>query len=152
MVCHFGIDCKFLIIQINIRKSSWGDIIINSNFCEPAEADQFTSATGVQASKVSHFGVLMNTLNMLEKTFADSDVLRLENDILSQLDRLGALKLFHTCLTRTRSPPINTSVTEYIQEHQMNSQENDHMAKIVVRSGKKEKRKAKRVKASEKDR
>lgn len=137
-----GNDCKFLIIQINIRKSSCADIscIINSNFRKPAEADQF-----------SHFGVLMNNLNMLEKTFADSDVLRLESDILSQLDRLGALKLFHTCLSRTRSPPVNSLVTEYIQEHQMKSHVNDHMAKIVVCSGKKEKRKAKRVKASEKE-
>ncbi|KAK1367827.1 RNA polymerase sigma factor sigC [Heracleum sosnowskyi] len=139
--------------HINMRKSSCADIscIINSNFHKPAEADQFTSTTSVQASKVSHFGVLMNNLNMLEKTFADSDVLRLENDILSQLDRLGALKLFHTCLSRTRSPPVNSLVTEYIQEHQMKSHVNDHMAKIVVCSGKKEKRKAKRAKASEKE-
>lgn len=146
-------DCKFLLIQINIRRSSCGDIscIINSNFRKPAEVDQFTSATSVQASKVSHFGVLMNNLNMLEKTFADSDVLRLENDILSQLDRLGALKLFHTCLSRTRSPPVNSLVTEYIEEHQMRNHVNDYMAKIVVRSGKKEKRKAKRVKALQKE-
>ncbi|KAL8107220.1 hypothetical protein AgCh_023872 [Apium graveolens] len=139
--------------HINIRKSSCSDIscIINSSFHRPAEAGEFTSTTSVQSSKVSHFGVLMNTLNMLEKTFADSDMLRLENDILSQLDRLGALKLFHTCLSRTGSPPINSSMTEYIQEHQTESLVNDKLAKIVVRSGKKEKRKAKRVKASEKE-
>lgn len=139
--------------HIIIRKSTCADIscIINCNFRKPDEANQYTSATSVQASKVSHFGVLMNNLNMLEKTFADSDALRLENNILSQLDRLGALKLFYSCLSRTRSPPVNSLVTEYIQEHQMKSNVNDQMAKIVVSSGKKEERKAKRVKVSEKE-
>lgn len=134
-----------MIIQISIRKSSGGDLscIISSSFRKPG------SATSAEASKLSHFGVLMNNLSMLEKTFADSDVLRLENDILSQLDRLGALKLFHTCLSRTRSRPGNSSVSEDIEEHQMESHVNaDQMAKIVVSSGKKEKRKAKRVKSS----
>lgn len=119
----------------------------------PAGEDQSTFLTSLQASKTSHFRVLMNNLNMLEKTFADSDMVRLERDILVQLERLGALNLFHAFLSRSRSPTLvdlSDTSTESIEELHMNKHVDESMAEIVVHSRKKEKRKAKRVRASEK--
>ncbi|XVF35382.1 hypothetical protein REPUB_Repub18cG0140900 [Reevesia pubescens] len=44
----------------------------------------------------------MENLNVLEETFMDSNVIRLEREILLELGRLGALKLFNICLSRTQ--------------------------------------------------
>lgn len=116
--------------------------------------DQLTFLTSLQASKTSHFRVLMNNLDMLERTFADSDTVRLERDILVQLERLGALNLFHAFLSRSVSPSLvdlsDASSTESIDKLQVQKHVDESTDDILVHSGKKEKRKAKRVRAWDK--
>lgn len=66
-----------------------------------------TGENNLQGRKASDFSILMENLDMLEATFSDSYVGRLEREILGQLERLGALKLFHACLSKTlKSPPF----------------------------------------------
>lgn len=90
----------------------------------------------------------MENLHILEETFVDSDVIRLENDILLQLGRLGAINLFYTCLSR---PFENSNVldlvdipSEYIGEHKMKSVKDDFVGKKFVRSGKMKERKSRK--------
>ncbi|KAG9145597.1 hypothetical protein Leryth_021545 [Lithospermum erythrorhizon] len=54
--------------------------------------------------KASHFCLLMKNIDMLEHQLSDLDVIRLEREILVHIERLGALSLFHECLSRTRKP------------------------------------------------
>ncbi|KAJ9168264.1 hypothetical protein P3X46_019812 [Hevea brasiliensis] len=51
--------------------------------------------------RTSRFGLLLENLIVMEESFADSDALKLERDILLQLGRIGAVKLFNKCLTST---------------------------------------------------
>lgn len=48
--------------------------------------------TRLQANKITQYRLLLENLVVLEDTFADSDVVKLERDILVQLEKLGALK------------------------------------------------------------
>ncbi|XP_062019480.1 RNA polymerase sigma factor sigC isoform X1 [Rosa rugosa] len=95
----------------------------------------FISSAGL---RTSHFSLLLQNLNVLEETFADSDVSKLEKEILSQLGRLGALKLFDICLSRTLKTSsfldLSDIPTEPIEEHKMERMN-------IVRSGKREERK-----------
>nr|AKC88680.1 sigma factor [Erodium chrysanthum] len=88
--------------------------------------------SGLQASKPAQFNLLMENLSVLEETFADSNVLRLERDILQQLGKLGALKLFDTCL------PSNVfDLSEDIKDIKSSTKD-----RVFVPSVKKEKRKS----------
>ncbi|KAG2691919.1 hypothetical protein I3760_08G028500 [Carya illinoinensis] len=140
----------------NIRKrtfSSLHDIIDDAKV--PVKENKFTSSTSLQACKATHFNSLMENLHILEETFVDSDVIRLEKDILLQLGRLGAINLFYTCLSR--SLEISNfldlvDIPSQHREHKMRSVKDDHIGKKVVRSGKLKERKSRKrtlVNASE---
>lgn len=98
----------------------------------------FMSSAGL---RTSHYTLLLQNLNVLEETFADSGVSKLEKEILLQLGRLGALKLFEICLSRTLKTSsfldLSDLPTEPIEEHKMER-------KNIVRSGKKEERKSRK--------
>nr|XP_027085422.1 RNA polymerase sigma factor sigC-like isoform X2 [Coffea arabica] len=99
-------------------------------------------------TKALHFGLLMKNLDVLEETIADSGVLRLEEDILVQLERLGALELFQTCLCRMLKPStlydLSDKATKPVEASQINCPVEDVVGKKVVHSVKKEKRKSRR--------
>ncbi|KAG4963174.1 hypothetical protein JHK82_039844 [Glycine max] len=54
-----------------------------------------------ESFRAQHFCLLMDNLFVLEETFADYEALRLEKAIILQLEKLGALKLFNVCLSRS---------------------------------------------------
>lgn len=75
--------------------------------------DQLTFLTSLQANKISQYRLLLQNLVALEDTFADSDVVTLEQDILVQLEKLGALKFLHTSFSQIPKYPYSTnSITE----------------------------------------
>ncbi|XP_034683518.1 RNA polymerase sigma factor sigC [Vitis riparia] len=142
-------------MKMKIGKCSHGDLfkIVNASQA-PIGEDISASVAGLQASKASQFSLLLENLDILEEMFADSNMVRLERDIMVQLGRLGALKLFQICLSRTlktsTSFDLFSAPTEHIRECQTNGTVDDHLDKVVVRSGKKEERKSKRERALEK--
>ncbi|KAL2584276.1 hypothetical protein AAZV13_14G119950 [Glycine max] len=70
-----------------------------------------------------------------EETFADYEALRLEKAIILQLEKLGALKLFNVCLSRS----LGTSpVSDYADKV------NDYKDKVVVQSRKRKENKTRR--------
>lgn len=102
----------------------------------------------VQSSRASsHFGFLMENLYLLEATFTDVDVVRLENDILSQLEKIGALKILYSHLSGTvKSPTALDLCDEPLEDHV-----NEACADIkVIQSLKKEKRRSIQDRASSK--
>ncbi|KAF5461654.1 hypothetical protein F2P56_017733 [Juglans regia] len=131
----------------NIRKRTFSnlhDIIEDAKV--PVKENKFTSSTSLQACKATHFNSLMENLHILEETFVDSDVIRLEKDILLQLGRLGAINLFYTCLSRSLEISNFLDLvdipSQHIGEHKMRSVKDDHIGKKVVRSGKMKERKS----------
>lgn len=102
----------------------------------------------LKSSKAKHFGFLMLNLEMLEHIFADSYVVRLERDILVQLERIGALELFHTCLERTLKSSSFSNLTdvpnELIEEIQEDGLLNVNVDKSVVSSGKRQERESRK--------
>lgn len=119
------------------------------------EGDKFASAKGLQAASASHFSLLMDNLDALEATISAMDVLRLERDILQHLGRLGALKLFQTCLSKTLSDSMNESyelsrLAIEQNEEEKGSKEAKKVAETIVRSGKGRVRKMKQKGESEK--
>lgn len=108
----------------------------------------------LQARKAPYFKLLIENLDILENIFADSNALSLERDIMVQLGRIGALKLFQTCLSRTlrtsTSFDLSDEPGDLIGEVQMEDNIDDHMSNIVVCSGKKEVRKFRRERTLEK--
>ncbi|KAL9226862.1 hypothetical protein vseg_002625 [Gypsophila vaccaria] len=97
----------------------------------------------------SNFHVLMENISMLETKIADSDVVKLERDILVQLGRLGALELFRACFSRTLEDSSFThlpdSKSQLLIHHQENKDDNDRV-KRVVHSKRKKERKSKQQK------
>lgn len=106
----------------------------------------------LKSSKAKQFSLLMQNLDLLENIFADSCVVGLERDILAQLERLGALELFNTSLSRMQKSfpfsDLTDTPTELVHETQENDLLNIHMNKIVVTSGKKQERELRRRKRS----
>eukprot|EP00262_Sarcandra_glabra_P021788 TRINITY_DN9348_c0_g1_i2.p1 TRINITY_DN9348_c0_g1~~TRINITY_DN9348_c0_g1_i2.p1 ORF type:complete len:474 (+),score=68.56 TRINITY_DN9348_c0_g1_i2:129-1550(+) len=107
------------------------------------------------ANNGSHFSFLIENIEKLEQIFFDTDLVRLERDILIQIGRLGALKLFHQCLTRTLKEPnafVSTyPLTEFSKDCPVDTPVEETMVNITVCSGKKWKRKSRRERALEKD-
>ncbi|KAF3446708.1 hypothetical protein FNV43_RR11888 [Rhamnella rubrinervis] len=127
-----------------ISKNSLYNMVADSQMT--AGEDKYVSKTCVKECKASHFSLLMQNLGVLEETFSDSDALRLEREILLQLGRLGALKLFDTCLSRTIETSnfldLSEKPIESIKEHGTSSKIDNHTAKNVVRSRKSKVRKS----------
>lgn len=114
-----------------------------------------TYRTSQDKCGTSQFSLLMQNINVLESTFSDLDALMLEQEILLQLGRIGALKLFNTCLSRTLEASnifdLTDVPTECIEEHKINNNDlkDDHEGKVVIRSKRKEKRKSRNVRVLE---
>ncbi|KAJ8531392.1 hypothetical protein K7X08_026826 [Anisodus acutangulus] len=108
--------------------------------------------TYLNTTKSLHFSLLMKNLDLLENMFADSEMSRLERDILVQLEKLGALEFFHACLSRTHhcstSPKVLDVPRELIEEVEKDDLVGNGMDKVVVRSRKKQERKSRRNRAS----
>ncbi|XP_061373277.1 RNA polymerase sigma factor sigC isoform X2 [Gastrolobium bilobum] len=106
-------------------------------------------STKFQSFRAQHFRLLMDNLSVLEETFADSEALSLEKDIILQLEKLGALKLFNVCLSRSFG--TSSLVLDYTDEHVGESKRNckvvDYMDKVVVPSSKKKENKTRRKRA-----
>lgn len=114
----------------------------------PVKEGKCTSSTSLKVYRTAHFKLLMENIHVLEKAFVDSDELRLERDILLQLGRLGAINVFNTCLSRTLKISnvldLSDVPTEHIGEHEMKSEVDDHIGKVIVHSGKMKERKSRR--------
>ncbi|KAH0989883.1 hypothetical protein GBA52_001366 [Prunus armeniaca] len=114
----------------------------------PVAEGKFISSKGLDACTASHFSLLLQNLNVLEETFATSDVLKLEKEILLQLARLGALKLFDICLSRTLKTSsfldLSDIPTVPVEEGKMERKEDNNVFEIIVRSGKKEERRSRK--------
>ncbi|XP_016487978.1 RNA polymerase sigma factor sigC-like [Nicotiana tabacum] len=108
--------------------------------------------TYLNTTRALHFSLLMKNLDLLENMFADSEVSRLERDIMVQLDKLGALEFFHTCLSRTNHcstfPEVLDVPRELIEEIEKDGLVGNGIDKVVVRSKKKQERKSRRNRAS----
>ncbi|OMO66884.1 RNA polymerase sigma-70 [Corchorus capsularis] len=139
-------------MKVNIGKGSQSHTKIDKTH-EPIEGKKSSSRTSPQACNASHYSLLMENLDVLEETFADSDVLTLEREIVLQLGRLGALKLFNICFSRTikASSVLDLSdVPASSGEFNTNGSTDSQKDKIVVRSRKKKPRQRRRDKLLEK--
>ncbi|KZV42013.1 RNA polymerase sigma factor sigC-like [Dorcoceras hygrometricum] len=104
-----------------------------------------TYLTSLQATQTSRFKLLVETLDMLEDMYAGTDVVRLEGDILKQLERLGALRYFHACLSST----VQSVPAKLVEEPGVNDSVTGHSSKLVFSTGRKELRKLRRKRVSE---
>ncbi|KAK9149405.1 hypothetical protein Scep_008162 [Stephania cephalantha] len=114
----------------------------------------FTSYPYTQVNGKSRYGLLMENIRKIEEIVADKDFIRLERDILTQIGTLGALKLFHVCLSRTlKTPsfvPMPITVTDLPSVRARDDAATDRAGRIIVRSRRKEERKSRRKRALEK--
>ncbi|XP_031250296.1 RNA polymerase sigma factor sigC-like [Pistacia vera] len=132
-------------------RSSAGPQTLENDYSETDKISQKSaSQRGQNMCSTSDYGLLMENLYVLESTFADSDVLRLEREILQQLGRLGALKLFNTCLSRTPKTSSIFNLSDVPAEQTMNGTVENHKGKIIIHSKRKEKRKSRTERVSEK--
>ncbi|XVE97629.1 hypothetical protein REPUB_Repub03eG0035300 [Reevesia pubescens] len=119
---------------------------------EPIGGNKSSSGTIAKACKASRYSLLMENLDVLEETFVDTDVLRLEREIILQLGRLGALKLFDICLSRTHkaSDILDLSdVPSASGECNMNDLVDGQKDKVIVSCRKKKQRRKRRERAVE---
>lgn len=100
----------------------------------------------------SHFGVLMENLDVLEETFADSEALRLKKNIILQIEKLGALELFNVCLTTSfgtsRVSSCTEGVLEQVEENKRNRKVDAYTGKVIVHSSKRKGRRTRRKRLS----
>ncbi|KAI3944557.1 hypothetical protein MKW92_034956 [Papaver armeniacum] len=124
----------------------------------PVQDERSILNSSFHTNKTSYFGLLVNSLEKVEEIFVDEELIRLEKDIMVQLGRLGALKLFHACLSRnlkTTTPAaatLNMSVPLPVipEDSPVNGAANDEVGDVItVRSGRKEERISKRKRALE---
>ncbi|KAM0011487.1 putative RNA polymerase sigma-70 region 2, RNA polymerase sigma-70 region 4 [Helianthus debilis subsp. tardiflorus] len=94
--------------------------------------DKLTFLTSLQAKKISQYRLLLENLVVLEDTFADSDVVTLEQDILVQLEKIGASKFLRTSFSEIPKYPL------------ANNPVNEETIKPIVPSTRKVERKSKR--------
>ncbi|KAK9102255.1 hypothetical protein Sjap_019509 [Stephania japonica] len=116
--------------------------------------DAFTSCPYTQVNGKSRYGLLMENIGKIEEIVADKDLIRLESDILTQIRRLGALKLFRVCLSRTlktpSSLPMPITVTDLPSVRVRDDAATDRATRVIVHSRRKEERKSRRKRALEK--
>ncbi|XP_039044205.1 RNA polymerase sigma factor sigC-like isoform X1 [Hibiscus syriacus] len=133
------------------RSQSCSHVMIGESN-EPIGGNKSSLCTGLQICNTSHYGVLMENLNVLEEMLVDSDMLRLEREILLQLGRLGALNLFNNYLSRTHRP-LNmfdlSDVASVCGVCDMNGLVDSEKDKRIVCSIKKKQKKKRREKAAE---
>ncbi|CAN6539987.1 unnamed protein product [Malus baccata var. baccata] len=131
--------------QTSFRSSSSN---MTGNNQMPVADGNFRSVNTLESCSAAHFSLLLKNLDALEETFANSDVLKLEKEILLQLGRLGALRLFNACLSRTLTSSsffyLSGIPTVLIEEHKMDKKVDNDRGKVIVRSGKKEEKRSRK--------
>ena len=103
------------------------------------------------------FGLLMKNLQALETSLAGKDLKMLEKDILVHIEQLGALGSFNASmsmatldtLTQTSQEP-DLSLLDKVIRFDPETPLKEQDAEVIVRSGKSQERKQKRMRASEK--
>jgi len=103
------------------------------------------------------FGLLMKNLQALETSLAGKDLKMLEKDILVHIEQLGALGSFNASmsmatldtLTQTSHEP-DLSLLDKVIRFDPETPLKEQDAEVIVRSGKSQERKQKRMRASEK--
>ncbi|KAK7384959.1 hypothetical protein VNO78_30662 [Psophocarpus tetragonolobus] len=88
-----------------------------------------------ESFRVQHFRLLMENLGVLEETFVNSEALRLEKDIMLQLEKLGALELFNVCLSRSLGTSLVSDYADKVDEYK---------GKVLVQSSKKKENRTRR--------
>lgn len=136
-------------ISNKVKEGNVGKNIRRSNH----DANEQTAEidTSSAAGNSSELGLLLENLNEVESIVCDADLVRLEREILVHIQRLGALKLFHACLSSTVSTSTATE-NEFLRDCPTECLGKKPENEIVVHSGKKEQRKIRRAIASEKAR
>uniref|UniRef100_A0A2P2LAL2 Uncharacterized protein n=1 Tax=Rhizophora mucronata TaxID=61149 RepID=A0A2P2LAL2_RHIMU len=142
-------DCSQMeVAKINLsRRSHSGLNRVIPNAEVTVKEENFAMHGSLGESRTSQFSLLLKNLNILEESFADSEVLKLERDILLQLERLGGLKFFKNCLSRAVKTS-HVSELSYISTEKIG--EGDQVGELIVSTGKKEERKLRRESASSK--
>ncbi|KAK9683837.1 hypothetical protein RND81_10G167900 [Saponaria officinalis] len=142
-------DYTNLELIINTRSNIGTHNMVGENQV-PSDVETSSRVRSDRPSSSSNFHVLMENINMLENKITDLDIVKLESDILVQLGRLGALELFRARLSRTLEDSTFTvmsdSKSQLPRYHQENKKTDNDLAKRVVHSKKKEKRKSKQQK------
>ena len=116
-----------------------------------------TSAYVASLRSSSHlqFSLLMENVDKIEDILVGRDLVRLERDILVHIGKLGALKLFHACLSRTLMAPTavnpNLLLTKHFRDDPTDFPVGKQETTTIVRTGKKEQRKLRRMRASSKE-
>jgi len=112
------------------------------------------------------YGLLMQNLQELETSLAGKDLKMLENDILAHIQQLGALRSFNASMTlganlldtlthvsspydQSDSSLLDHLIIKFDPETPLDEEQEDSEV-VVVRSGKSQERKLKRMRASEK--
>ncbi|XP_020265238.1 RNA polymerase sigma factor sigC isoform X2 [Asparagus officinalis] len=107
-----------------------------------------------RSSSHIQFSLLMENLGEIEDILAGGDAVRLERDIMLHIGKLGALKLFRACLSRTLMAPtsINSDflLTENFRGYSSSFPLSRQEAPTIVRSGRSEERRLRRMRASSK--
>lgn len=118
-------------------------MIIDTQIASDKETSAFVQS--IQACNSSHFHLLMENISVLESSIAESDVVNLEKDILVHLARLGALKLFHACLSKSLADPTFTDMSkspaDLTRDCQVEERIDHDWNKNMIRSKRKEERK-----------
>ncbi|XP_039043232.1 RNA polymerase sigma factor sigC-like isoform X2 [Hibiscus syriacus] len=133
------------------RSQSCSHVMIGKSN-ESIGGNKSSFCTDPQICNTLHYGVLMENLNILEEMLVDSDMLRLEKEILLQLGRLGALNLFNTCLSRTHRPLNMFDLSDVAAVRgvcDMNGLVDSEKDKRIVCSRKNKQHKKRREKAAE---
>ncbi|KAL0557780.1 hypothetical protein IC582_006331 [Cucumis melo] len=128
-------------IEMNSGAKSLSSLHYGIKSTRPSKVeDNFSSPTSMPTGKASPFGILMENLDVLEETFAESGMLSLERDIVLQLTKLGALEFFNTCLSRTLKTSsfhdLSDLPVEDGEDHNVNQKTNDQNYDVTVYSGK----------------
>ncbi|XP_037428821.1 RNA polymerase sigma factor sigC-like [Triticum dicoccoides] len=102
------------------------------------------------------YNLLMQNIHVLQSSLAAQDLVLLERDILVHIEQLGALKWFNASrsgatITHTSHAPdfaLPWNDTEFAPVTPLDEQSDDQL--VIIRSGKSQERKLKRIRASEK--
>lgn len=117
------------------------------------EEDLSSYHARLKASSSLQYSLLMENLDRIEDVFAGTDLVRLQRDILVHIRRLGALKLFHACLSRTLIAPTADNSNSLHSEHSggcsLEFPLGEQKHNEIVHSGKKKDRKLRRIRAFE---
>ncbi|XP_010244378.1 PREDICTED: RNA polymerase sigma factor sigC [Nelumbo nucifera] len=140
-------------VKMNTSKefhNSLYDTFEDISIATPEDSSAFLAS--LQARKISCFSLLMENVEKIEDIFVSSDLIRLEKGILVQLEKLGALNLFHACLSRTvkvsSALNLHSALKECSKKYLMDGEMSDHVDHITVPSRRKEERKLRRERES----